>query len=141
MDSQVNEEVAVKHTVSKQKETPQIHLVSVHVRDFLNVRRLQGRLTLRQTAALLNCGEHDVPVLVSQGLLTPLGHPPPNAQKYFAPTEVLKMAGDPERMGQICDALYKYWQTKNAAKSGEHHRAGLSSNGGNGTRSRRLHRG
>ena len=140
MDAPINEKVVVRSAGPKPQETPQIHLVSVHVRDFLNMRRLQGRLSVRQTAALLNCGEHDIPVLVSRGLLTPLGHPPSSAQKYFGPTEVLEMAGDPERMGQICDVLYKYWQDKNAAKKGDNHARGVSSNGGNGSRSRRLRR-
>jgi hypothetical protein len=134
----VNEEV--KHVGSKPKEAPQIHLVSVHVRDFLNVRRLQGRLNVRQTAALLNCGEHDIPVLVNRGLLTPLGHPPPSAQKYFSPVEVLQMAGDSEKMGQICDVLYRHWQTKNAAKSNGKHQRGSSGNGNGDGRSKRLHR-
>jgi len=134
----VNEEV--KHVGSKPKETPQINLVSVHVRDFLNVRRLQGRLTVRQAAALLNCGEHDIPVLVSRGLLTPLGHPPPSAQKYFSPVEVLQMAGDSERMGQICDVLYKYWKDKNAAKSAAGHKQGSAGNGNGDSRSKRLQR-
>ena len=44
-------------------------------------------------------------------------YPPPNAVKYFAPTEVLELAGDGERMGQICDSIYEYWREKNAAKS------------------------
>jgi hypothetical protein len=117
MEVPVNDELSVRHGGSPSKAAPQVYLVSAHVRDLLNVRRLQGRLTVRQTAALLNCGEHDIPVLVSHGLITPLGHPPPNAQKYFSPVEILRMAGDSEKMGQICDALYKYWQVKNAAKS------------------------
>lgn len=92
-------------------------LVSSHVRELLNVRRLQGRLNTRQTAALLNCGEHDIPVLVSKGLLTPLGHPPPNAVKFFAPLEVLELAGDREKMGRICDVIYEHWREKNAARA------------------------
>jgi hypothetical protein len=115
MNCSINERVAA--SLAARKDKPEIHLVSSHVRDLLNVRRLQGRLTAHQTAALLNCGEHDIRVLVNHGLLTPLGHPPPNAQKYFSPMEVLELAGDPERMGQICDVLYHYWQNKNAAKS------------------------
>jgi hypothetical protein len=140
MDAPVNEQVVVKHAGPKPGETPQVYLVSAHVRDFLNVRRLQGRLTVRQTAALLNCGEHDIPVLVSHRLLTPLGHPPPNAQKYFSPVEVLQMAGDSEKMGQICDALYKYWQAKNAAKSSAGHKRVPSGSGNGHSRSKQLQR-
>jgi hypothetical protein len=116
MNASINERVTASLT-AKPKERPEIHLVSVHVRELLNLRRLQGRLTVRQTAALLNCGEHDIPVLVCRKLLTPLGHPPCNGQKYFSPIEVLELAGDNQRMGQICDALYQHWQVKNAAKT------------------------
>lgn len=135
MNAQINERVAGPMS----KEKTEIHLVSVHVRDLLNARRLPGRLTVRQAAALLNCGEHDIPVLVSHKLLTPLGHPPPNAQKYFSPIEVLELAGDPERMGQICDTLYQHWQTKNAAKSGQAHQREPHVNDNGDTRSKRLH--
>jgi hypothetical protein len=129
MEVSVNDELSVRHTGPKLRETPQVYLVSAHVRDLLNVRRLQGRLTTRQTAALLNCGEHDIPVLVSHGLIKPLGNPPPNAQKYFSPVEILQLAGDSERMGRICDALYKHWQVKNAAKSGARQKPEVARNG------------
>jgi len=114
-------------------------LISVHVRDLLNVRRLQGRLTARQTAALLNCGEHDIPVLVQHGLLSYLGNPPPYTQKYCSPVEVLELAGDAQKMGQICDVLYRHWHDKNAAKTNGTHSQSAPSNRG-GSRSRRLPR-
>ena len=129
MNVPINEHVAVSQVRARTSPSVTVELVSIHVRDLLNVRRLQGRLNSRQTAALLNCGEHDIPVLVSKGLLTPLGHPPANAMKYFAPTEVLGLAGDPERMGQICDALYEHWRGKNAAKTNGARTPGSSSNG------------
>ena len=126
MNVPINEHVSVG---KRAQASVTVELVPVHVRDLLNVRRLQGRLNTRQTAALLNCGEHDIPVLVSKGLLTPLGRPPANAMKYFAPTEVLELAGDRERMGQICDALYDYWREKNAAKTHGTPKGRASSNG------------
>jgi hypothetical protein len=138
MDAQVNEKVAVKADGKKSNEqTPSPYLVSVHVRDLLNLHRLPARLTVRETAGFLNCREHDIPVLVSNGLLTPLGHPPMNAQKYFAPTEVLELAGDRERMGEICDTLYQYWHTKNSAKTCAGRERSQTGNGGN-RRSKRL---
>ena len=129
MNVPINEHVAVLQTRARTQPSTAIELVPIHVRDLLNLRRLQGRLNTRQTAALLNCGEHDIPVLVNKGLLTPLGHPPANAMKYFAPTEVLELAGDSERMGQICDALYEYWRGKNAAKSNGVQKSCSSNNG------------
>jgi hypothetical protein len=112
MDVLVNEMVGL----SKTRLPGRVELVSTHVRDVLNLRRLPARLTVQQTAALLNCGEHDIPVLVSNSLLQPLGRPPANAVKYFAPTDVLELAGDRERMARICDTIYEHWRVKNAAR-------------------------
>jgi len=113
MDALINERVGL----NKIKWPGRAELFPVQVRDVLNLRRLPARLTVQQTAALLNCGEHDVPVLISNGMLKPLGHPPANAVKYFAPTDVLELAGDSERMAQICDTIYEHWRAKNAARS------------------------
>jgi hypothetical protein len=124
MDALINERVTASAGFGKSKVPGRIELVSVQVRDVLNLRRLPARLTVQQTAALLNCGEHDIPVLVCRGLLKPLGHPPANAVKYFAPTDVLELAGDSERMGRICDAIYKHWRDKNAAKADGAHGTG-----------------
>lgn len=117
MEALINERVTAPAGFARARGAARTELVSSHVRDVLNLRRLPARLNVQQAAALLNCGEHDIPVLVSNGLLKPLGHPPANAVKYFAPTDVLELAGDGKRMGQICDAIYEYWRGKNAAKS------------------------
>jgi hypothetical protein len=92
-------------------------LVATHGRELLNLRRLPAMLTLAQTAVLLNRGEHDIPVLVREGLLTPLGDPPPNAVKYFATVDVLEVAEDREMLGRICAVLTEYWRGKNALRS------------------------
>jgi hypothetical protein len=129
MDALINERVAAPVGFVRTKGSARIELVPAQVRDLLNLRRLPARLNVQQAAALLNCGEHDIPVLVSNGLLKPLGHPPLNAVKYFAPTDVLELAGDSERMGQICDTLYEYWRGKNAAKSDGTHAKRARANG------------
>jgi len=129
MDALINERVTASPGLARSTAPARIELVPMHVRDVLNLRRLPARLTVAQTAALLNCGEHDIPVLVNRGLLKPLGHPPPNAVKYFAPTDVLELAGDSKRMGQICDALHEHWRDKNAAKGNGAHKARSRLNG------------
>jgi urease alpha subunit len=53
--------------------------------------------------------------------------------------EVLEMAGDAQKMGQICDVLYRHWQVKNAAKTKGPPAQSVPSNG-NGNRSKRLPR-
>jgi hypothetical protein len=51
---------------------------------FLNLRHLPARLTAEEAGWLLGYPEHQIPILVSAGLLKPLGQPAPNAFKYFA---------------------------------------------------------
>lgn len=45
---------------------------------FLSLLQLPARLTVEQTAWMLNCQPHDVPVLVAARLIKPLGNPPAN---------------------------------------------------------------
>jgi hypothetical protein len=140
MNVPINERVTVSSVCNRPKNVPDPVLVPTNIRDLLNVRRLQGRLNTRQTAALLNCAEHDIAVLVAKGLLTPLGHPVAGSMKYFAPTEVLELAGDREKMGQICDVLYEHWREKNAAKASATRKARSATSGGsNGARKQNGH--
>jgi len=83
MNSSINERVNLPPARKPEQKT-EVNLISVHVRDLLNVRRLQGRLTPRQAAALLNCREHDIAVLVQHGLLSYLGNPPPYTKVLLA---------------------------------------------------------
>ncbi len=56
--------------------------------------QVPARLTAEHTAGLLNCQPHDVPILAAARLLKPLGNPPPNTVKVFAPRRVLDLAQD-----------------------------------------------
>ncbi len=77
---------------------------------------LPGRLTAEQVAWILNCQIHDVPVLVSQRWLRPLGTPQPNSVKYFATTDVVERSRDAVWLGKMTNAVGQHWRTKNAAK-------------------------
>ena len=92
-----------------------LDLTATCAREVLGLRRLPSRLGVADAAILLNVGEHDIPVLVRAGLLQPLGHPPPNAVKYFATLELMDFAADRKWLSRMCDALYQYWAKKNAA--------------------------
>ena len=72
-----------------------------------------ARLDSSHTAKLLGFGDHDVPVLVSTGLLKPLGTPMPNAPKYFALVEILSHAADRDWLNRATKTLSKHWQKKN----------------------------
>jgi len=79
--------------------------------------RVQARLDGAQTAKLLGFSEHDIPVLVRRGLLTPLGKPVPNAVKYFAACIIEELATDPKWLNQATQVIYEYWKGKNDRKT------------------------
>jgi hypothetical protein len=46
------------------------------------------------TAKPLGFTEHDIPILMAAGKLTPLGDPAPNAPKWFAAVVLIRLATD-----------------------------------------------
>lgn len=82
---------------------------------FLNLLgQLPARLTAEQTAWVLNCQPHDVPVLVAARLLKPLGTPQPNSVKYFAAVDVLELTKDRSWLAKMTNAVRR---TKNQNKT------------------------
>jgi hypothetical protein len=76
--------------------------------------RLPARLTAEQTAWVLNCQPHDVPILVATRLLKPLGNPPANGIKFFAAADVLELVEDRNWLVRVSSTIYQHWQRKNA---------------------------
>ncbi|MEX2044545.1 MAG: hypothetical protein WD941_04275 [Opitutus sp.] len=78
--------------------------------------QLPARLTAEQTAWVLNCQPHDIPVLVVARLLKPLGNPQPNSVKYFATTDVLALANNRAWLGKITNVVSEHWKQRNLRK-------------------------
>ena len=74
---------------------------------------LPARLDVAETAKLLGFAQHDIQVLMAAGKLTPLGDPAPNAPKWFAAVEMIRLATDPEWLNKA---------TKELSKDGRHKR-------------------
>jgi len=79
--------------------------------------QLPARLTAEQTAWVLNCQPHDMPILVAARLLKPLGNPPPNGIKFFATADILELAGDRNRLAKITIAINQHWHKQNGRKN------------------------
>src|SRR5512143_1775446 len=75
-------------------------------------RGLPARLDAAATARLLGFAEHDIQVLLRVGKLTPLGDPAPNAPKWFAAVEMIRLAGDQDWLHKATKELSKYWRHK-----------------------------
>ena len=84
--------------------------------DRVHINMLQNRsarLTAEQTAWLLNCKTHDIPVLVNSRLIKPLGHPPLNSGKFFATTDLLEASKDRNWLVRVTTTICQHWQKKN----------------------------
>ena len=73
---------------------------------------LPARLDVTETAKLLGFAVHDLPILMAAGKLTPLGDPAPNAPKWFAAVEMIRLAGDQEWLHKATKELSKFWHNK-----------------------------
>lgn len=86
---------------------------------FLNCRRLPARISSAEAAAVLGFSEHEIPLLVSAGLLKTLGRPAKNGPKYFSSSEILAVSGDRNWLSKATATVTKYWHGKNLRKSSE----------------------
>jgi hypothetical protein len=83
---------------------------------FLNLRTAPARLNAEEVAWYLGFAVHDIPVLVSKGLLKPLGHPTQNAVKYFALGAIEELRQDSKWLARATDAVTSHWQEKNSKR-------------------------
>lgn len=86
-------------------------------KEFLSVIRIPpARVVAEEAAWYLGFAPHDIPVLVSAGLLKPLGHPPASGTKFFATATLLKLRDDLNWLSRASDAIVRHWQVKNSRK-------------------------
>ena len=71
---------------------------------------LPARLRGEQAAWVLNCQAHDIPTLVSSGLLKPLGNPPANGIKYFGTADLIDLTKDRVWLARVTKAVYEHWR-------------------------------
>lgn len=116
MNARINEIVTTKNDkTTKSNKGPE--LIDAPAKELLNMRRLPAMLNPGQAAALIGYAEHDIPVLVSAGLLKPLGNPPANSVKHFATVQVMELAGEIAQLSKMRNVVYEHWRTKNANKT------------------------
>jgi len=73
--------------------------------EVLFVRRLPGRLNSDQSAALIGCQPHDIPVLIRSSLLKPLAGGARNCVKFFGAATVLELIAEPRWLDKVTRAL------------------------------------
>ncbi|HUA68325.1 MAG TPA: hypothetical protein VMA13_07230 [Candidatus Saccharimonadales bacterium] len=82
-------------------------------KEILNLLSLPGRINAAETAWRLGFEPDHIPILVSAGLLKPLGHPPPGAVKFFLTTEVEQKKNDPKWMNKASEIVRLKIKDKN----------------------------
>jgi hypothetical protein len=61
---------------------------------------------------LLGFAVNDTQILMRSGKLTPLGDPAPNAPKWFAAVELIRLATDQDWLHKSTKEVAKYWRNK-----------------------------
>jgi hypothetical protein len=75
-------------------------------------RGLAGRIDVATTAKVIGFAQHDIPILMAAGRLEPLGEPAPNAPKWFAAIEVIRLAVDLDWLNKATREVSRYWRHK-----------------------------
>jgi hypothetical protein len=73
---------------------------------------LPARLDVAETSKLLGFTASDIQILMGTGKLTPLGDPAPNAPKWFAAVEMIRLACDQAWLHKATREIAKYWRNK-----------------------------
>jgi hypothetical protein len=84
--------------------------------EFLSWKVVPARLDATQTAWFLGFEPHEIPMLVTAGLLKPLGHPARNSTKFFATEMLEQFRHDEKWLARASDAIGDYWRKRNARK-------------------------
>ncbi len=80
----------------------------------LNLTRLPARLNADQAAALLGFMPHDIPILIAEKLLKPLGKPPANGIKWFATCIIEELTSDTRWLDAATRSVTQHWRSQNA---------------------------
>jgi hypothetical protein len=83
-------------------------------------RGLPARLDVLATAKLLGFTESDMQILMAVGKLIPLGDPAPNAPKWFAAVEIIRLATDQDWLHKATKEVAKFWKIKRERCSTTH---------------------
>lgn len=80
---------------------------------FLNLKITPARLNAEQAAWDLGFSPHEIPNLVSEGLLRPLGDPAQNAPNFFAFVALDEFHRDVKWLEKAYDAISEHWKDTN----------------------------
>ena len=84
---------------------------------FLNLKTLPARLKAEEAGWYLGFSQHEIPMLVANGMLKPLGRPPVNGVKYFSTAALEELRRDAKWLARASDCIVNYWKHRNELKT------------------------
>ena len=88
------------------------------IQQFLSlIQQPPAKLTREQAAWVLGFTPDEISLLITRGLLKPLGHPAANGQKFFLAATLDDLRRDEKWFSKACDAIAEHWRDKNSRKS------------------------
>ena len=79
----------------------------------LNLTDKPGRFNSEQAGQYLGFNTKEISLLVSNGMLKPLGKPRRNSVKYFAFVELKLLHDDPKWLSRATETIQTVWRSKN----------------------------
>lgn len=84
---------------------------------FLNLKTHPARMKAEEAAWFLGFAPHEITILMSEGLLKPLGHPPLTGVKYFSTNVLEELRRDAKWLARASDCIVQYWKVRNEMKA------------------------
>jgi len=84
---------------------------------FLNLKTMPARLKVEEVAWYLGFAPHEITILMSEGLLKPLGHPPTTGVKHFSSVALEELRRDQKWLARASDCIVQYWKSRNERKT------------------------
>ena len=84
---------------------------------FLNLKTLPARIKVEEVGWYLGFAPHEITILMSEGLLKPLGHPPTTGVKHFSSVVLEELRRDPKWLARASDCVVHYWKSRNEKKT------------------------
>ena len=84
---------------------------------FLNLKTMPARIKVEEAAWYLGFATHEITMLMSEGLLKPLGRPPTSGVKYFSIVALEELRRDQKWLARASDCIVNYWKSRNEKRT------------------------
>jgi hypothetical protein len=83
---------------------------------FLNIKTIPARIKVEETSWYLGFEQHEITILMADGLLKPLGRPPTSGVKHFSAVALEELRRDEKWLARASDCIVQYWKSRNVKR-------------------------